>query len=78
MTLTPLNVPPEFFQRSRQQPSDAEKMQANGERDGTLREVITTDETGRRIRRFLGSPAACWDMFKQPSRRVVGFSKGGR
>ena len=35
----------------------------------TLREVIKTDATGRRITSFVGDPAACWDSFKSPSRR---------
>jgi hypothetical protein len=73
MSTIPLVVPPEFYRRPQTGKSDAEKMQARGEEDGTLRMVITVDETGRRIRKFFGDPEACWGPFKQPTRRVTGF-----
>jgi hypothetical protein len=41
---------------------------------GTLREMIETDRTGRRISRFVGDPSACWDIFKQPARNVTGWN----
>jgi hypothetical protein len=73
--MTPLTVPKEFFQRPEAQLSDAEKMQKRHEADGTLRMTITEDETGRKIRRFFGSPGAVWDQFKQPSRRLTGIGR---
>ncbi len=41
---------------------------------GSLRQVITTDDTGRRIRKFYGDPEACWGAFKQPARIVTGWN----
>lgn len=41
---------------------------------GQLREIIETDRSGRRISRFIGDPGACWDMFKQPARNVIGWN----
>jgi hypothetical protein len=45
---------------------------------GTLRELFETDRAGRRISRFIGSPSACWDVFKQPVRSVTRFNTGDR
>jgi hypothetical protein len=41
--------------------------------EGTLREVIETDVTGRRISRFIGSPEACWGPFKTLTKFVTAF-----
>jgi hypothetical protein len=35
--------------------------------------VVTNDDAGRRIKRFYGDPAECWDPFKYPARAVIGF-----
>lgn len=40
---------------------------------GTLREIVETDPTGRRITRFIGDPEACWGPFKSPSRIVTAW-----
>ena len=45
-------------------------------RPGELVERVEIDDSGRRIRRFYGDPAGCWDVFKMPSRRVVGWGSG--
>jgi hypothetical protein len=44
---------------------------------GTLREIIETDRTGRRISRFVGDPEACWSFFKAPVRYVLGINTKG-
>jgi hypothetical protein len=41
---------------------------------GQLVERVTTDETGRRIKRFFGDPEVTWGPFKTPSRIVTGWS----
>jgi hypothetical protein len=41
--------------------------------EGTLREIVEADATGRRISRFIGHPEACWGPFKQPARLVTGW-----
>jgi hypothetical protein len=38
-----------------------------------LTEVIETDEVGRRVRRFYGSPEKCWGPFKHYSRYIIDF-----
>jgi len=45
--------------------------------EGTLREIVETDRTGRRISRFVGSPEACWGQFKAPAKLVVGWRTKG-
>jgi hypothetical protein len=40
---------------------------------GTLREIVDTDRTGRRISKFIGDAEACWSPFKQPLRNVIGM-----
>lgn len=39
-----------------------------------LRVVSETDGAGRKIRRFYGSPAACWAPFKMPRRNLIGIN----
>lgn len=46
--------------------------------EGTLREVVTTDATGRRITSFLGKPDAWMAQFGQTRRRVASISNGSR
>ena len=41
---------------------------------GELREIVETDETGRRIRRFVGDPGAAWAPFKYSTQRVTGIN----
>ncbi len=41
---------------------------------GALRMITETDETGRRIRRFVGDPENCWGVFKQPTRIVTSWT----
>ncbi len=43
--------------------------------EGTLRESITTDDTGRRIRTFHGSPSVWLNDFKYAKRSVSGINK---
>ena len=43
---------------------------------GQLVERITTDQTGRQIKTYYGDPAACWDVFKVPPKRVIGWNRG--
>jgi hypothetical protein len=62
---------PGFFQKSAPTPSGAQLLHENAYRQGVLREVITTDDTGRRIRRFYGHPGACWSVFAPPIQRFV-------
>ena len=45
---------------------------------GPLRSVVETDEAGRRIRKFYGSPEDCWGPFKGQQRRVAGWTSSGR
>jgi len=40
-----------------------------------LRAVNEADRTGRMITKFYGSPGACWDAFKMPSRALSGINK---
>jgi hypothetical protein len=40
---------------------------------GPLREIVHTDESGRRIKRFYGDPEFTWAPFKLPARAVIGF-----
>jgi hypothetical protein len=42
--------------------------------EGTLREVVETDRTGRKISRFVGSAGACWAPFKAQARLVTGWN----
>jgi hypothetical protein len=42
--------------------------------EGTLRPVTETDQSGRKITRWYGSPEACWGRFKQQPRRMVGIN----
>ena len=69
-----LEAPAAFFQRPKPGKSGAESMQETAYRAGILREVITTDDTGRRIRRFFGDPEACWGPFKQIPRHITGWN----
>jgi hypothetical protein len=39
-----------------------------------LREIQTSDRTGRVISSFVGDAEACWGPFKLPTRRVTGFT----
>lgn len=39
-----------------------------------LREIVTTDRTGRKISSFVGDAEACWSPFKLPTRNVKGFT----
>jgi hypothetical protein len=41
---------------------------------GQLVERITTDDTGRRVKKFYGDPEACWGAFKMPSRLVTSWN----
>jgi flagellar biosynthesis GTPase FlhF len=41
---------------------------------GTLREHISMDDTGRKIKTYTGDPGACWDMFKAQPRLVAGLT----
>jgi hypothetical protein len=41
---------------------------------GTLREVVQTDRTNRRITRFVGDPENCWGAFKMPIKRILGIA----
>ncbi len=45
--------------------------------ENMLREIITTDHTGRRIHSFVGSPEACWGRFKMQPKLVVGWRTPG-
>ena len=36
---------------------------------GTLREIVTTDGAGRKVREFFGHPDACFAPFKIPAQR---------
>ena len=42
---------------------------------GTLREVISTDRTGRRISNFIGDRNACWAEFTNPPLRITGWNR---
>jgi hypothetical protein len=44
--------------------------------EGTLREVIEVDRTGRKISRFVGSIEAFLSPFKQRPKFITGFGKG--
>jgi len=46
--------------------------------EDTLREVITTDRTGRRVSNFHGKPRAWMGQFRAPSRRVSEFGTNQR
>jgi 8-oxo-dGTP pyrophosphatase MutT (NUDIX family) len=46
--------------------------------EGTLREVVSIDSTGRRITSFVGEPRAWMDQFGASRRRVTGISNGSR
>jgi 8-oxo-dGTP pyrophosphatase MutT (NUDIX family) len=46
--------------------------------DGTLREIITVDSTGRRITSFAGEPRSWMAQFSANRRRVTGISNGSR
>lgn len=41
---------------------------------GTLREHVTTDDTGRKIKSYTGDPGACWDAFKAAPRHIGGIT----
>lgn len=44
----------------------------------TLRAQVTTDDTGRKITRFVGHPEACWGAFKSARKAVIGFQTQDR
>lgn len=46
--------------------------------EGTLREIVTTDSTGRRITSFAGEPRTWMAQFSANRRRVTGISNGSR
>jgi hypothetical protein len=47
-------------------------------RPGELRAVATADATGRKITKYFGDPAACWDQFNPPHKYVTRFMTNGR
>lgn len=46
--------------------------------EGTLREIVTVDSTGRRITSFAGEPRSWMAQFSANRRRVTGISNGSR
>ncbi len=46
--------------------------------EGTLREIVTIDSTGRRITSFAGEPRSWMAQFSANRRRVTGISNGSR
>lgn len=42
-----------------------------------LREVVSTDQAGRKISTFVGAPSAWTNQFKAPKRKLVGINKEG-
>jgi hypothetical protein len=45
--------------------------------EGPLRQVVTTDDSGRRMRTFYGDPENCWAPFKATSQYVTAWNPEG-
>jgi|HubBroStandDraft_6_1064221.scaffolds.fasta_scaffold622697_2 hypothetical protein len=70
---------PPFDRTPRPRPASPEQAyQDRCHAEGVLKEVVSTDDTGRRIRRFYGDPEKCWQDFKSPVRRVIGWNSRPR
>jgi hypothetical protein len=44
---------------------------------GLLGEVKIPDRTGRELSYFAGDPECCWEPFKYPAKKIVGFGRRG-
>ena len=49
----------------------------SGFRPGELRAIVTHDQSGRPITRYVGDPNACWDRYNAPFRYITRFMTPG-